>query len=144
MGNRHTPEKMAGKTANLIIFLGILYSNLSIVAITGNVALLKIGYGIKSVIVGLTIVGLGFGIRYGSIVCLYTVTGLFALLASYFMYNFLVGKPINYIIRFVFCMWAIRSLAKSIPAMISLKASGSLPDRSSRYKDFFLKHIRRN
>lgn len=134
-----TPEKMVGRTANLTIFLGILYTSLSIVAVSGVTSLSTRGYGIQSIIIGCTIVGLGYGIRYGSKACLYMATVLFGMLAAYFMYNFLINKSINSIVRFAFSVWAVSTLARTIPVMAWLKANGSSPDRSSRYKDFFLR-----
>ncbi len=136
---KHTPEKMVGRTANLTIFLGILYTSLSIVSVSGITSLSTRGYGIQSIIIGCTIVGLGYGTRYGSKACLYMATVLFGMLAAYFMYNFLINKSINSIVRFAFSVWAVSTLARAIPVMARLKAKGSSPDRSSRYKDFFLR-----
>ena len=137
--NKYTPEKMVGRTANLTIFLGILYTGLSIVAVSGVTSLSTRGYGIQSIIVGCTIVGLGYGIRYGSKACLYMATVLFGMLAAYFLYNFLINKSINSIVRFAFSVWAVSTLTRAIPVMAELKAKGASPDRSSRYKDFFLR-----
>jgi len=137
--NKYTPEKMVGRTANLTIFLGILYTGLSIVAVSGVTSLSTREYGIQSIIVGCTIVGLGYGIRYGSKVCLYMATVLFGMLAAYFLYNFLINKSINSIVRFAFSVWAVSTLTRAIPVMAELKAKGASPDRSSRYKDFFLR-----
>ena len=137
--SKHTPEKMVGRTANLTIFLGILYTGLSIVAVSGVTSLSTRGYGIQSILIGCTIVGLGYGIRYGSKACLYMATVLFGMLAAYFMYNFLINKSINSIVRFAFSVWAVSTLTRAIPVMAELKAKGASPDRSSRYKDFFLR-----
>ncbi len=139
--DKFTPEKRVGLTANLTIFLGILYTSLSIAAISGIASLSTRGYGIKSIIIGCVIIGLGYGTRYGSKACLYIATVFFGLLAAYFMYNFLLNKSISPIVRFAFSIWAASTLARTIPAMIRLKAAGSLPDRSNRYRDFFLKRI---
>ncbi len=137
--SKHTPERMVGRTANLTIFLGILYTSLSIVAVSGVTSLSTREYGIQSIIVGCTIVGLGYGTRYGSKACLYISTVLFGMLAAYFMYNFLINKSINSIVRFAFSVWAVSTLTRAIPVMAELKAKGASPDRSSRYKDFFLR-----
>ncbi len=136
-----TPEKRVGLTANLTIFLGILYTSLSIAAISGIASLSTRGYGIKSIILGCVIIGLGYGTRYGSKACLYIATVFFGMLAAYFMYSFLICKSVNPIVRFAFSIWAVSTLARTIPAMIRLKAAGSSPDRSNRYRDFFLKRI---
>ncbi len=136
-----TPEKRVGLTANLTIFLGILYTSLSIAAISGIAPLSARGYGTKSIIIGCIIIGLGYGTRYGSKICLYVATVFFGMLAAYFMYNFLLSKSISPIVRFAFSIWATSTLARTIPSMIRLKAAGSSPDRSNRYRDFFLKRI---
>ncbi len=136
-----TPEKRVGLTANLTIFLGILYTSLSIAAISGIASLSTRGYGIKSIIIGCVIIGLGYGIRYGSKICLYIAAVFFGLLAAYFMYNFILSKTINPIVRFAFSILAVRTLVRTIPVMIRVKAAGSSPDRSNRYRDFFLKRI---
>ncbi len=136
-----TPEKRVGLTANLTIFLGILYTSLSIAAILGIAPLSTRGYGTKSVAIGCAIIGLGYGTRYGSKACLYFATVFFGLLAAYFMYNFLLSKSISPIVRFAFSIWATSTLARTIPAMIKVKATGSLPERSNKYRDFFLKRI---
>ena len=136
-----TSEKRVGLTANLTIFLGILYTSLSIAAITGIASLSARGYGPKSIVIGCIIIGLGYGTRYGSKICLYVATVFFGMLAAYFMYNFLLSKSISPIVRFAFSIWATSTLARTIPAMIRLKEAGSSPDRSNRYRDFFLKRI---
>ncbi len=137
--DKFTPEKRVGQTANLTIFLGILYTSLSIAAISGIASLSTRGYGTKSIIIGCVIIGLGYGTRYGSKTCLCIATVFFVMLATYFMYNFLLSRSISPIVRFAFSIWAARTLGKTIPAMIRLKAAGSSPDRSNRYRDFFLK-----
>ena len=139
--NKLTPEKMVGRMANLTIFLGILYTSLNIVAVSGVTSLSTRGYGIQSIIIWCTIIGLGYGTRYGSKACLYIATVLFGMLAAYFMYNFLINKSINSIVRFAFSVWAVSTLTRAIPVIAELKAKGASPDRSSRYKDFFLRRI---
>lgn len=141
MKKKQTSEKRVGKTANLIIFLGILYSSISILAITVCSFFIERGYGIKSLIIGLIVIGLGYGIRYGKMSCLYFTTGLFTAVSIYYLYTIIAGRHII-IIRFLFCVWAISSLAMAIPAMVKLKAAGNSPDRNSRYKDFFLRRKR--
>lgn len=137
--NKHSPEKIVGRTANLTIFLGILYTSLSIAAISGITSLTMRGYGIKSVFIGCSIIGLGYGVRYGSKICLYVATFFFAMLAVYFMYNFLINRATNSIVRFGFSAWATVTLTRAIPVMIRLKAAGSSPDRSNCYRDIFLR-----
>ncbi len=142
MKNSLTPEKNVGNTANLIIFLGILYTGLSIASLTGCGYLSSRGYGITSVIIGCIIVGLGYSTRYGCNVSLYSATLLFAALALYFAYNFFANHSMSSILRSGLCIWASSRLVRSIPQMKILKEKGSAPDRESRYKSFFIKRLR--
>jgi len=141
MKNKHSPEKRVGNTANLTIFLGILYTSLSIVSITGCTSLALRGYGTRSIIIGFIIVGLGYGIRYGNKASLYSATVLFGALALYFVYTFFLNNTMSSVLRSILCIWAVSRLLKTVPEMTLLKETGSSPDRNSRYKTFFLKRI---
>src|SRR5262252_7890772 len=68
-----TPVQRLGITANLVIFLGILYALLHCMALLG----LLHGYRLPGLglVIALSIVGLGYGIRYGSRACLYAASG---------------------------------------------------------------------
>ena len=134
-----TPEIKVGKTANLIIFIGILYSSMSLLALTVCHFFMERGYGVTSLIIGMIIISLGYGIRYGKTKCLYATTGIFAVVSMYFIFNIITGRNVFVITRLIFSIWALSSLARSIPTMIKLKAAGSSPDRNSKYKDFFLR-----
>ncbi|MGR3317894.1 MAG: hypothetical protein ACUZ8O_05385 [Candidatus Anammoxibacter sp.] len=134
-----TPEIKVGKTANLIIFLGILYSSISLLALTVCHFFMQRGYGVTSLIIGMIIISLGYGIRYGKTACLYAAAGIFAAVSAYFLFNIITGRNIYVITRLIFSLWALSSLARAIPSMIKLKAAGSSPDRNSKYKDFFLR-----
>ena len=141
MKNRQTPEKRVGNTANLTIFLGILYTSLSIASISGCTSLALRGYGTRSIIIGFVIVGLGYGIRYGSKVSLYSSTVLFGILALYFAYTFFMNNTMSPVLRSILCMWAVSRLVRTIPEMMRLKETGSSPDRNSRYKSLFMKRL---
>lgn len=139
MKEKYDPAKKVGKTANLIIFIGILYSSLSILGITVCSFFVDRGFGWKSLPIGLSIVGLGYGIRYGKKPCLYITTGIFSVVFAYFLYRLLNESQYMLIPRVGLCLWAIISLTTAIPAMLTLEESGGLPDRNSKYKDFFLR-----
>ncbi len=139
-----TPEKRVGKTANLLIFLGILYSSLSILAFTGCGFFGGQGYGVLTLLIGLSVVGLGYAIRYGQMKCLVIATGIFGAAAIYFIICVMGNFKPYWIIRLSLCVWVLSSLARSIPAMITLKETGSRPDRSSKYKTFFLRRKARD
>ncbi|MDR4503368.1 MAG: hypothetical protein MRK01_01075 [Candidatus Scalindua sp.] len=142
MKNSQTPEKNVGNAANLIIFLGILYTCLSIASISGCSYLASRGYGITSIIIGSTIVGSGYGTRYGSNISLYSATFLFGTLALYFTYTFFINPAMSPILRSGLCIWAGSRLVRVFPEMKMLKETGSSPDKESRYKSFFLKRTR--
>jgi hypothetical protein len=133
-----TPAQRVGKTANLMIFLGILYTVLHLVALCGNTALAVRSYGGIGLGVALGILGLGYGIRYSCIVCLYTATGVFALLTTYSLYK-TVSQPALYeSMRCILSGWALYRLCCAIPAMSVLKQTHAIPICTSRYSAFFL------
>ncbi|MGR3219853.1 MAG: hypothetical protein ACUZ8H_08565 [Candidatus Anammoxibacter sp.] len=139
-----TPEIKVGKTANLIIFIGILYSILSLLALTVCHFFMQRGYGVTSLIIGIIIIALGYGIRYGKTTCLYAATGIFTAVSAYFLFNIIIGRHVFMSVRLVFSIWVLSSLVRAIPKMIKLKAAGSSPDRNSKYKDFFLRRKKKS
>jgi hypothetical protein len=133
-----TPAYRVGKTANLIIFLGILYTLLHLVALCGNAALAARSYGGLGLGVALGVLGLGYGIRYSRVACLYAATGVFALLTAYSLYKAVSQAALYESVRFILSGWALYSLCRSIPAMSVLKQTHAAPIRTSRYGAFFL------
>jgi hypothetical protein len=133
-----TPEQRVGRMANLVIFLGILYTLLSLAALFGNTAMRARGLGFTGLIVALAVIGLGYGIRYGSVPCLYAATSLFVLFTGAALVRLVLAPGIFPVIRLVFSVFALYGLCRSIPAMQMLKQVGSAPMQSSRYGDFFL------
>lgn len=130
-----TPEEHVGNTANIVIYLGILYAFLAVVMLfrgadTAAHSLLTLG-------VSLTIVGLGYGIRYGSMVCLYLTTGLFGIFVIYFGYATGMFKTLRLAIRMLLSCWALLRLCDAIPAMHILHQTHSKP--ISSYGNFFLR-----
>ena len=142
MKENRSHEKLVGKTANLIIFIGILYTFLSILSLVVCSFFAERGYGITSLIIGLFIISLGYGIRYGYLPSLYTAATLFSAAALYFIYLILAKQNYITIIRLTLSLWVVSLVARSIPAMLKLKAEGLSPDRNSKYKDFFLRRNR--
>ena len=110
MKKRITPEKRVGNTANLMIFLGILYSSLSILAFTGCDFFNGRGYGVVTLIIAISVIGLGYAIRFGSQTCLYVATGIFTAAAVYFIFVFLSGKSFFTLIRLSLCFFVISYL----------------------------------
>lgn len=132
-----TPEERVGNTANVVIFLGILYALLAVVMLLRGT-----GIAVQSLFtlgMSLAVVGLGYGIRYGSMTCLYLTTGLFGLFIGYFGYTTGLFKTLRPALRLALSCWALLGLCRSIPAMRILHQTGSKPISSSRYGDFFLR-----
>lgn len=144
MGYTTTPEIKVGKTANLLIFLGILYSSLSAFSFVGCGFFAGRGYGVISLLIGLTVISMGYFIRYGVAMCLYIAAGIFACATIYFIIKIIFGFEFYWTLRLCLSGWVLSSLLRSIPAMMELKETGSMPDRNSKYKDFFLRRKRNN
>jgi hypothetical protein len=134
-----TPEQRVGKIANLVIFLGILYTVLHLVALCGSTGLTARGYGWPGLLVALGMLGLGYGIRYSSMICLYTALGVFALLTGFHGYRCGLYFSVGQLLRVLLSAWAFYGLCRALPAMYVLKKTNSIPVRTSRYGDFFLR-----
>ena len=138
-----TPEQRGGKTANLVIFLGILYTILSLVALAGNLRLSTGGFGNFSLIVSLFVIALGYGIRYGSKACLYTTIGVFACFSGVTLFKFASRFSLLQLARFSLSTWTLYVLCRTLPALHLLQQTGSTPVKTSPYGDLFLKHWRK-
>ena len=132
-----TPEKCVGQTANVVIFLGMLYTVLAVVMLLKGAD--TTAHSLFTLGIALAIVGLGYGIRYGNMVCLYLATGLFGLFVGYFGYRTGMFKTLRPALRLVLSCWALLGLCRAIPAMRILQQTHSKPSSSSRYGDFFLR-----
>jgi hypothetical protein len=137
-----TPEQRVGKTANLVIFLGILYTILSLVALAGNARLAARGFGGFGLAVALAVIGLGYGIRYGYTLCLSAGMGIFALLDSVLLFNIATRPTPLHMARFLLSAWTFYALCRTVPALRRLKQSGAKPVRTSPYGDLFLRRWR--
>ena len=127
-------------TANLVIFLGILYTLLHLMALLG---LLR-GYRLPGLglVIALGILGLGYGIRHGSSACLYAATGAFAGLSLYF--GALVAstwRPYS-MLRLVLSTWTLWRLCRALPLMPLLQQERAFPLPMSRYGEGFLRRFR--
>ena len=133
-----TPEQRVGKIANLMIFLGILYCVLYIMALLGNPGLASRSYGLPGSVVALGVIGVGYGIRYGSVPCLYAATGMFIGLTGYGFYNVAFQGTFSQAVRLACSGWALYGLCRALPAMYILKKTHAAPLRTSRSGQFFL------
>ena len=126
-------------TANLVIFLGLLYTILHLLGILG---LLR-GYHLSGLVVALGILGLGYGIRYGSSVCLYAATGIFGGLALYFSALVVSAWTPYSMLRLVLSTWTCWRLYCAIPTMKILQREQAFPLPMSRYGERFLRRVRK-
>jgi hypothetical protein len=116
-------------TANLVIFLGILYTVLHLI---GCLGLLQ-GYHLSGLVVALGILGLGYGIRYGSSVCLYAAIGVCIGLSLYFS-GLVVSAWTPYsTLRLVLSTWTLWRLCRAVPVMGILQQKQAFPLPMSRY-----------
>jgi hypothetical protein len=134
-----TPEVRVGKTANMVIFLGILYAVLSLLAVCTTAEPAPRWYDVVTLTVAMGIVGLGYGIRYGRPGCLYMAIGVFAGLMGYFGYVGVAHGTWRPAIRFLLSGWAVLVLCRALPAMHVLQQTHSQPLQTSRFGEFFLR-----
>lgn len=128
-----------GKIANLVIFLGILGIILSILALTVSHGLAQRGYGFGYIVLGLLMMGLGYGIRYRCAYALYTAVVLFTVLSGSFLFRFLVYHTAYISLRLALCAWVSFRLVQSLPSMRTLILTNTFPERNNRFMRFFLR-----
>src|SRR5882672_4900822 len=136
--HRHpSPAQRLGRTANLVIFLGLLYTVLHLLGFLG----LLHGYRLPGLVVALGLLGLGYGIRYGSSACLYIATALFAGLSLYFGALVVSGWTLYSMVRLVLSVWTLWRLYRAIPAMRILQQRQAFPLPMSGYGVLFLRQV---
>jgi hypothetical protein len=121
-------------TANLVIFLGILYTVLHLMGCLG----LLHGYHLSGLVVALSILGLGYGIRYGSRVCLYAAIGVCAGLSLYFSVLVMSAWTPYSMLRLVLSTWTLWRLCRAVPVMRVLQQKRAFPLPMSRYGEAVL------
>lgn len=128
-----------GKVANLVIFLGILGIILSILALTISYGLAHRGYGYRAIAVGLTMIGLGYGIRYRCKYCLYAAGVLFVLLSCNFLFKLIAHHTAYLSLRLVLCTWVSFRLIQCISPMQILIETDMFPDKNNHFKRFLIR-----
>lgn len=126
-------------TANLVIFLGLLYTVLHLLGFLG----LLHGYRLPGLVIALSLLGLGYGIRYGSSACLYASIVLFVGLSLYYGVLVVSGWTPYHILRLALSVWALWRLYGAIPAMQLLQQEQAFPLPISRYGERFLRQVQR-
>lgn len=133
---RHqTPVQRLSRTANLVIFLGLLYTALHGL---GGLGVLR-GYGWPGLVFALSAAGLGYGVRYGSFLCLVLVTGLGAGIALDSGLRVLLDWTPGSLLRLGLSTWACWRLARAIPLMWRLRHEPVFPLPMSRYGERWLR-----
>jgi hypothetical protein len=134
-----SPAQRLGRTANLVIFLGLLYTVLHFLGFLG----LLHGYHLPGLVIALGLLGLGYGIRYGSSACLYVAMAVCAGLSLYFGALVVSWWIPYYMLRVVLSTWACWRLYRAIPAMRLLQQEGAFPLPMSRYGELVLRQVQR-
>src|SRR5262245_18512169 len=136
-----TSAQRLGTTANLVIFLGIFYALVHFTAFLG----LLHGYRLPGLglVIALSILGLGYGIRYGSRACLYAATGIFAGLSLSFGALVVATWRPYHMLRLGLSAWTLWRLYRTLPLMRLLQQAGAFPLPMSRYGERFLRRFRR-
>ena len=137
---RHpSPAQRLGRTANLVIFLGLLYTVLHLLGFLG----LLHGYHLPGLVIALGLLGLGYGRRYCRSVCLYAAMTVCVGLSLYCGVLVVSEWTPYYMLRLVLSTWACWRLYCAIPAMQLLQQEGAFPLPMSRYGTLFLRQVRR-
>jgi RsiW-degrading membrane proteinase PrsW (M82 family) len=123
----------------VVIFLGILYVVISLVAVWREAGTAQQWYSVVAMAVALGVVGLGYGIRSGSSGCLYVATGLFVGLAGYFFAAGVLHGAWRAAVRFLLSGWSVVLLCRAVPAMHVLKQTRTKPLQTSRFGELFLR-----
>lgn len=132
-------SQRVGKIANLVIFLGILGIILSILALTVSHSLAQRGYGFSYIVLGLFMMGLGYGIRHRCAYSLYAAVVLFTVLSGSFLFRFLVCHTAYLSLRLALCTWVSFRLFQSLPSMRALILTNTFPERNNRFMRYFLR-----
>jgi hypothetical protein len=139
MHHHPPPAQRLGMTANLVIFLGLPYTVLHLLGFLG----LLHGYRLSGLVIALSLLGLGYGIRYGSSACLYVAMVLFAGLSLYFGVLVVSGWMPYHMLRLGLSTWAFWRLYRAIPTMKLLQQEQAFPLPMSRYGALFLRQVQR-
>lgn len=126
-------------TANLLIFLGILYTVLHLIGCLG----LLPGYHLSGPVLALGILGLGYGIRYGSSVCLYAAIGVCTGLSLYFGVLVVSAWTPYSMLRLVLSTWTLWRLCRAVPVMWILQQKRVFPLPISRYGEAILRRFQK-
>ena len=142
MSRETTPAERLGRTANLLIFLGLLYSLLHLISWIAPGLLPYQSYGVPGLGMAIGVIGLGYGIRYGSRVCLYIALGTFTILSLWSLVVYVSAGTFAFLVRYVLSTWAFVRLCRAVSIMQSLRHSNVYPLPMSRYGEIFWRRWR--
>lgn len=127
MRRYRTPLQRLTRAVHIIVLLAIFYAALNIVALLGNQKLAQYEYGWVGLGSALVMLALGIGVRYGLLLCLYGLVGLFAS-ASLIMFRLFVDTgEAGPLLRCTITTWILLILCRAIPAMHSLRRQRAFP-----------------
>jgi hypothetical protein len=133
-----TPAQRLGMTANLVIFLGIMSTVFHLLGFLGVLH----GYRLPGLVVALALCGCGYGIRYGSGVCLYAAAGICAGLSIQYSVQASTTWAVSSLLRFGLSAWACWRLCQALPTLQQLQHAGAFPLPMSRYGALVWRRVR--
>jgi len=133
------PVQRLSMTVNLVIFLGMLSTIVHLLGWLGVLA----SYRLASLAAALLLCGCGYGIRYGSLVCLYAATGLLAGLSLQYGVQASTTLEVSSVVRCGLSAWLGWRLCQTIPLMPHLQQEGAFPLPMSRYGALVLRRFRK-
>ena len=93
--------------------------------------------GFGYVVIGLFMMGLGYGIRYRYKYCLYHDNGVVLVLSCNFLFRLFVHHTSYLTLRFVLCTWVFFPSHQAISSMHVLIATNTFPDKDNRFMRFY-------
>ena len=133
MRKNSTPAQRVGRAAN------VTFTLIHLLALGGLTSMARHGYGLPGLVVAVGLLGLGYGIRYGSYAAFYLTSGGFATLSVYFAARFAITAEPAMLLRCGVTAWAFASLCRAMPDVRTLHQNAAFPLPMSRYGAFFLR-----
>lgn len=137
-----TPVQRLSMTANLVIFLGLLYTLLYFLAWFGVPLLTRGSYHPSGLLLTLSVIALGYGVRYGSRTCLGGALLVSGGLTLYFALVFCREWRAFPGLRFFLSAWVCWRLWQAVPLMRDLQQGQVFPLPMSSYGTFVLRRLR--
>lgn len=130
------------RTANFVIFLGLLFTLLNLAATAGFSGLRQRGYGLHAVGLTLGIIGLGYGIRYGSRLCLALAMFLSVGFTLYVLTLLWHAPTLWLTVRLGLSLWAGGRLGQALLLFPRVRQEQAFPLPMSPYAAAMLRRFR--